>query len=241
MRASSFLLFTSIVAVGCGGSKPPPSTADTSATASAAPSAAASTAPSASATAATASTDEDDVDPAAKTAIAAAGGSPGATATGASLTLDLLVHPPARAADFPKASATDAECNKGMTFTGGSVVDYDRLVGKCGTPTGLKEYVKKVTGKLDATHMHDKYAFHMAGGFCYRFFAVADKTVTNVTIRIQRKSGDLVSIASSRNFISIMDPDTTWCKTHDRDFDIIVETSAGQGNYAFGIWARPKP
>lgn len=230
-------LFVTFLLVACGGGSKPATGPEPSASASATAPAASSAAPAASASAAP--TGEDD-ETSAQTKAAVAAAAPGVTPSGASTPLEALLKGPARAADFPKATAKDLDCNSGMKFTGTSGADYDALTGKCGAPTGLKEYSKKVTGKFDATHLGDRFSFHMTGGFCYRFFAVADKTVQNVTIRIQRPSGDLVSIASSRNFISIMDPDTTWCKTHDRDFDVIVETSAGSGAYTFGIWARPK-
>jgi hypothetical protein len=210
-----------LLALGCGGSKAPPTTSG----------------PIASSTAAA---EDEEISPAAKAAVASASASPPVTSADGSIILELLVKPGDGASEFPMASAKDAECTKGIGYTGKSDKDYEALTGKCGAPTGLKGYAKKVTGKLDEKHLRDVYTFKMAGGFCYRFFAVADDTVDNLDIRVQRPEGGLVSIAASKNFVAIMDPDRVWCKTHDREFRLVVETSSGHGSYSFGVWARPK-
>jgi len=217
-----------LLSISCGGSKTQPTTPEGTST---------TTKSSASA----ASDDDDELSPETKAAVAAASASPPVTAADGSIVLELLLKPGASASEFPKATAKDADCNKGLGFAGESKKDYDMLLGKCGGPTGLKEYVKTVTGKLDAKHLRDVYTFKMVGGYCYRFFAVADDTVSNLDIRVQRPEGALVSIAASKNFVAIMNPDRVWCKTHDREFRLVVETSAGKGNYTFGVWARPKP
>jgi hypothetical protein len=118
--------------------------------------------------------------------------------------------------------------------------DYDAVIGSCGGPTGMKEYTRKVTGRFDDGHHRDTYVFKMLGGYCYRFFAVADKGVANIDIRVERPDGALVSMDQTHGPVAIMDPHEPWCKTHDREFRLVVETTSGSGRYAFGVWARPK-
>ncbi len=146
----------------------------------------------------------------------------------------------AGAAGFPKAVTSDAECSKGVGYTGSSAKDYSELTDKCGTGTGMKEFVTRHAGKLDEKHPSETYAFKMLGGFCYRFFAVADDTVKGIKIRVQRPGGALLSIAASKSFVTMMNPDSVWCKKKDREFRLVVESGGGQGSYTFGIWARPK-
>ncbi|MGZ3418800.1 MAG: hypothetical protein ACXWUG_22080 [Polyangiales bacterium] len=224
-----------LLAVGvlgaCGGGASAPA-------ASAPPAPAAPAAKEGSPAATTPAPDDDEVHPDTKAAVASSKASP--TTADGNLLLENLLKPGAPLADFPKATVKDADCSKGIGYTGNAAKDYVELTSKCGAPTGLKEYAKTVSGKLDSKHPRDTYVFKMAGGFCYRFFAVADDTISNLDIRVQRPEGALVSIAASKNFVAIMDPDRVWCKTHDRDFRLVVETSAGQGNYKFGVWARPK-
>jgi hypothetical protein len=71
-------------------------------------------------------------------------------------------------------------------------------------------------------------------------FAVADDTVKGIKIRVQRPNGALLSMAASKSFVTILNPDGTWCKNRDREFRLIVESGGGAGGYTFGIWARPK-
>lgn len=177
---------------------------------------------------------DEDVPPASKAA-AASGTAVALTSADGSVILE-----PLPATDYPKASVKDADCSKGIGYTGNASKDYAELTSKCGAPTGLKEYAKTVTGKFDGSHLRDVYTFKMKGGFCYRFFAVADDTVTGLDVRVQRPEGDLVSMAASKSFVTIMDPDRVWCKTHDCEFRLVVETTSGKGNYSFGVWARPK-
>jgi hypothetical protein len=214
------MLFVSLVAVvSCGGGKE-------------------ATSPSGPATAGTgekaASHADDEVPPASKAA-AAAGTAVALTNTDGSMMLE-----PVATASYPKGTVKDADCSKGIGYTGTASKDYAELTSKCGAPTGLTEYVKTVTGKFDGSHLRDVYTFKMKGGFCYRFFAVADDSVTGLDVRVQRPEGGLVSMASSKAFVTIMDPDRVWCKTHDREFRLVVETTGGKGNYSFGVWARPK-
>jgi hypothetical protein len=176
---------------------------------------------------------DDDVPPASKAAAAAATAVP-VSADGS------VILEPVPTSDYPKATVKDADCSKGIGYTGTASKDYAELTSKCGAPTGLKEYVKTVTGKFDGSHLRDAYTFKMKGGYCYRFFAVADDTVSGLDVRVQRPEGGLVSMAASKSFVTIMDPDRVWCKTHDREFRLVVETTAGKGNYSFGVWARPK-
>ena len=212
-----------LLAIGCGGS----STAVT-------PKAGA---PTPATPASAVANDDDEVPEPMKATVASAAP---VLATDGSIVLENLFGASTKAADFPKASAKDSDCNKNLGFTGTAAKDYPELTAKCGTGTGMKEFVKTVTGSFGEKHPRDVYAFKMAGGFCYRFFAVADDTVRGIKIQVQRPEGALLSMAASKNFVAIMNPDGTWCKTKDREFRLVVESLAGEGKYSFGVWARPK-
>lgn len=192
-----------------------------------------------------ATVDDEGVSPSTKAAVAAAQSSTASLAkpnADGTITLEPLMSAPdpSAAASFPKQTASDAECFKSVGLTGKSSADYDALIAACGAPTGCKEFVRHVVGKLDDAHHRDTYVLKMLGGYCYRFFAVGDETLGNVDIRVERPDGALVSIDQSKQSIAILDPDATWCKTHDREFHVVVEAK-GAGGYALGIWARPKP
>ena len=182
--------------------------------------------------------EDDETSPSTKAAVAAATDSPPVTAADGSIVLENLLKK--GDGGYPKATAQDADCMKGLALGGNHDEDYEALVERCGAATGLKEYAKKVTGSFDDKQHRRVYTFNMQGGFCYRFFVVADDTISNVDVRVQRPDGALVSIDQSKSSVAIMDPDRVWCKTHDREFRLVVETSAGTGKFVMGVWARPK-
>jgi hypothetical protein len=229
-----------ILCAACGGSKPAdPKAGDTTfkpGDTAAAPDAGgttASTPPPAE------EEDKDEISPSAKAAAAAAAKSVNGDAP-AGGPLDALWDKSVKKGDFPKKTAKDSDCLREANLQGNATKDYDAVLGKCGAPTGMKEYTKKVVGKLDGKHPRDVYRIKMAGGFCYRFWAIGDKDVGNLDIRVQTPKGALVSIDQSKQAVAVLDPDEPWCKAHDREFDFVVETQGGKGAYVFGVWARPK-
>jgi hypothetical protein len=143
---------------------------------------------------------------------------------------------------FPKATTTERECWQTIQISGDAKKDFDALVSKCGAPTGSVQYVAPVVGKLHYTHdKRDTFNVKIQGGLCYRFFGVADGTIQDLDILIERANGDLVGDDKTNGPVAIIDMDKNWCMDTDGDFRFKVEVDGtGTGNYAFGVWARPK-
>lgn len=229
-----------LACAACGGNKPAeqPKTADTSKPADTAAAPDSGAAPQA---AKEEEEDKDEVSASAKAAAAKATKSANdGVGTSAGGPLDGLFDKSAKKSDFPKKTASDKDCLREANLQGDAKKDYDAIMAKCGGPAGMKEYTKKVVGTLDAKKPRDIYRVKMVGGFCYRFWAIGDKTVGNLDIRVQTPKGALVSIDQSSQAVAVLDPDEPWCKSHDREFDFVVETQGGKGSYVFGVWARPK-
>jgi hypothetical protein len=157
------------------------------------------------------------------------------------ISLETVQGKPAAGADFPAKKTTDAACIGDISLGGKSTADYEDVGKKCGTATGMKPFTKPVSGKLGPSHTRDVYTFTMLGGLCYRFFAVGDDSLSNVNIRVETMTGAFLSMDSTKQPFAVLDPDAAWCKTHDRQFRFVVETTGkSDGNYVFGVWARPK-
>jgi hypothetical protein len=143
---------------------------------------------------------------------------------------------------FPKATTNDRECWQTLSLSGEAKKDFDALVSSCGAPTGSVPYVAPATGKLH--HIHDKrdtFVVKIQGGLCYRFFGVADGTIKDLDILIERGNGDLVGDDRTNGPVAIIDTDKNWCMDSDGDYQFKVEVDGpGTGNYEFGVWARPK-
>jgi hypothetical protein len=143
---------------------------------------------------------------------------------------------------FPKATIGEHECWQTATLSGDAHKDYDALVARCGTPTGSVEYVTPSFGRLH--HLHDKrdtYLVRIHGGYCYRFFGVADGTIKDLDILIERSNGDLVGDDKTNGPVAVIESGKAWCMDADGDYQFGVKIDGvGEGHYAFGVWARPK-
>jgi hypothetical protein len=143
---------------------------------------------------------------------------------------------------FPKATASDRDCWQAIQLSGEAKKDYAALVASCGAPTGSVQYVAPIEGKLH--HVLDKrdtFDVKIQGGLCYRFFGVADASIRDLDILIERANGDLVGDDKTNGPVAIIDSDRNWCMDSDGDFRFEVQVQGpGTGNYEFGVWARPK-
>jgi hypothetical protein len=142
---------------------------------------------------------------------------------------------------FPKATVGDHECWQGIGLTGDHAQDYATLIGKCGAPTGLAEYVSPVTGKIHHKHKRrDVYTLRLEKGLCYRYFAVGDGTIADLDILVLR-NGALIADDKTVHPVAIIESDKPWCMDHDETYDFSIEVEGpGQGHYTFGVWAKPK-
>jgi hypothetical protein len=143
---------------------------------------------------------------------------------------------------FPKATASDRDCWQAVRLSGEARKDYEALVASCGTPTGSVQYVAPIAGKLHhKLDKRDTFNVKIQGGLCYRFFGVADATIPDLDILIERSNGDLVGDDKTNGPVAIIDADKNWCMDNDGDFRFQVQIQGvGTGSYEFGVWARPK-
>jgi hypothetical protein len=143
---------------------------------------------------------------------------------------------------FPKRTVGDKECWQGVPLQGDAHRDFDNLVGRCGAPTGLAEYVKPMLGHLHhKLDKRDTFKIKLHGGMCYRYFAVADVGIKNLDILVTKPNGALVANDKTSNPVAIIEFDKSWCMDDDAEYDFHVEVNGeGHGHYVFGVWAKPK-
>ena len=231
VKSQACLLVPVLFAIAaCGGKTNPPATADNPGSASAAP--AASTPPSATASAAS---KEDPSSGEAKYE------DPEETALGSTVTMTPLIDKKTKA-KFPKKTVGDKDCWQGTALAGDAKKDFDVIIQKCVSPTGLIEYAKPVMGKLH--HKHDKrdtYKLKLMGGMCYRYFAVADGSVTDLDILVTKPNGALVADDKTTHPVAIIEFEKAWCMDDDAEYDFHIEVDGpGTGRYVFGVFVKPK-
>ena len=157
------------------------------------------------------------------------------------ITMTPLITKGAKTA-YPKSSVGDKECWSKVSLSGDHTKDFGALITACGTPTGMVEYAKPVTGKLHhKVDKRDTFALKLLGGMCYRYFAVADSGITDLDILIEKPNGALIADDKQSSAIAIVDGDKTWCMDDDADYVFAIQVDGtGKGNYVFGVWAKPK-
>jgi hypothetical protein len=148
----------------------------------------------------------------------------------------------APAPTFPKATLSDIGCLGQATLTGDHDKDYPLVVKACGTPTGLAEYAKPVTGMLHSMFdKHDSYVVALAPGYCYRVLAVADQSIFDLGLSVQPVAGGPATQDGARGSVAMVDDDKPLCVDVGGDYAITLAIEGmGYGGYTLGIWARPK-
>jgi hypothetical protein len=159
----------------------------------------------------------------------------------AAITMAPLVTKTTPKTAYPKPKTTDGDCWKTVGFSGQHDKDFPALIDKCGTPTGMLEYVKPANGKLhhikDAV---DSFTTPMTKGSCYRIFAVADQTIHDIDIVILR-NGAILGTDDMHQPVAIIQGSSPFCPEDDATYSFDVKVKGeGKGAYTFGIWTRPK-
>jgi hypothetical protein len=157
------------------------------------------------------------------------------------ITLTGLVPKGTPKSAFPKQTVQDHDCLKELSFGGNHKKDYDTLVGKCGTPTGMMKFTEPAEGRLHSKlDKRDHFNLKVFKNMCYRYFAVADDGIKDIDIIVLKK-GALLAMDKTEHPIAVIDTDKLWCVDEDMDLDFAVEIDGpGAGGYTFGVWTRPK-
>lgn len=224
-------------AVACGGSDPPPKTADTTPTPSASASASTTTAAATPDAGAAAAPDED-----AKYTKAESADHVDPDESDGPIILKSLVPKATPKTAFPKATIPDGQsCLGAVPWSGNHKVDYQTVVDKCGTPNGMLKYVEPRDGRLHAKKdKADLFQVKVYKNMCYRYFAVADDGIKDIDILVLKK-GAMMAMDKTSHPVAIIDHDKLWCVDEDMDLDFRVEIDGpGAGTYTFGVWTRPK-
>ena len=142
---------------------------------------------------------------------------------------------------YPKQTVGDHDCLKELSFVGKHQADFKTLLDKCGTPTGMVEYVKPHEGRLHAKHdKRDEFRFKVQKGMCYRYFAVGDEGIKDIDIIVLKK-GALYAMDKTEHSVAVIDTEKLWCVDEDMELQFNIEVDGrGAGGYTFGVWTRPK-
>ena len=218
--------------IACGGSTPPPATSTPNApdpASSAGPATSAATTAGSAAGTAAASDDpgEAEADP---------------NESDKPIPMTPLLTKSTAKSSFPKRKIGDHECWQGTALQGKAKEDFQTVIDKCGTPTGMQEYAKPVEGKLHSkVDKRDVYVLKLLGNYCYRYFAMGDGSIKDLDILVEKPDGALVADDKTDQPFAIIDSANSWCVDQDIEYHFAIQVDGvGKGNYLFGVWAKPK-
>ncbi len=143
---------------------------------------------------------------------------------------------------FPRATTSDVKCWHEVALSGDHRKDFAQLIEKCGSPTGLLEYVKPAEGRLHHKHdPRDTFTIKLVAGYCYRYFAVGDGTTEDMDILVKHMNGALMADDNTKSPAAIIRNEQPWCIDEDMEIQLDVAVDGpGHGGYTIGVWARPK-
>ncbi len=228
-RSLTFLFAPLSILAACGGQSSTSSTSTAPSTSASSTSASSSATPTASAA------------PSASSASGAGETYDDPNESAVAIDMPVLVKKGTPKSAYPKATVKDGDCYKTVGFSGQHDKDYAALIEKCGTPTGMLEYVKPATGKLHSVKdAVDSFTMVMSKGSCYRLFAVGDQTIHDIDVVILRNGAILGSGAMTQP-VEIIQGSAPFCPEDDGNYSFDVKVKGdGKGAYTFGVWVRPK-
>ncbi len=160
--------------------------------------------------------------------------------------LELALGQTSRAKTYPSAHVSDGDCWRTVELFGESQKDYEAIARACGTPTGMLEYTKPVSGVVHDVSAGDKgdpndiWILKIRGGMCYRFFAVGDGLTSNIDMHVTERGGALVAMDDTKGPVAIVMGSKPWCIAHDSEYHFEMNVDGGRrARYMFGVWARP--
>ena len=182
---------------------------------------------------------------------------PDAAATVASAALPPLGLPPALASASSDAGSTATEdappvpvrvggpwvrCYGGFHPSGDPVKDVTRLSVLCGPENGMKRLSRApLEGALTEGGPSVTETFEARRGECYRVFAVAERSVSDLDVVVRSSRGAAIAADHGEDAWPIVQPDRPFCALEDDRYTLDVSTKHGSGRFAAEVWVLRTP
>jgi hypothetical protein len=115
--------------------------------------------------------------------------------------------------------------------------DVTRLGLLCGPANGMKPLGAMLTG--EATDNAVEHPLEVRQGDCFRIFAVADSTVSDLAVVVRDPKGGPVASDHNNDRWPILNPDGPFCLVDAGKYAVEVRARQGRGRYALQIWRLP--
>jgi hypothetical protein len=115
--------------------------------------------------------------------------------------------------------------------------DVTRLGILCGPANGMKPVGAMAEGEI--TDNAIELPLEVRQGDCFRIFAVAEKTVSDLAVVVRDPKGGPVASDHNNDRWPILNPDGPFCLVDAGKYSVEVRARQGRGKYALQIWRLP--
>ncbi len=181
-----------------------------------------------------------DAGPPAPAAASAASSAPSARPAGAST-------PAASAAPVASAEPADPEpepiggpwvtCYGRFRPTSTARRDVLRLGLLCGPPNGMRKLGDTVEGTASPEPF--EHAFDAKAGQCFRVFAIAEGSETDLDVELRSPTGNVLAADHGDDRWPVLAPEGPVCVREDGRHTVRLRAHAGGGPFALEVWKLP--
>jgi hypothetical protein len=136
-----------------------------------------------------------------------------------------------------KQDAAWADCHAKLKLSGAPEAGVAAMGKGCVKTTAMKPHGKMISAKQDAEGTPDKYPLMAQAGKCYRVYAYAEKSITDLDLVVLDSVGDTAGEDSTDDPSPVILEDGAICFTAQDAATVVVSVGSGKGKYALQIWS----
>ena len=136
-----------------------------------------------------------------------------------------------------KVDASWADCHAKLKLPGSPEAAVAAMSKACAKVSGFKLHGKTISGKQDAEGQPDKYPLMAQAGRCYRVYADAEKSITDLDLVVLDSVGDTAGEDSTDDPSPVVFEDGAICFTVQDAATVVVSVGSGKGKYALQVWS----
>lgn len=126
--------------------------------------------------------------------------------------------------------------------SGEPVKDVTRLSLLCGPENGMYRLTKQtIVGLVEESGKPVTETFEARRGECYRVFAVAEPSVSDLDVTLQSSRGVAVAADHSEDNWPVVQPDRPLCPLSDDRYTLELSARRGRGRFAAEVWVLRSP
>jgi hypothetical protein len=133
-------------------------------------------------------------------------------------------------------------CYGDFRLSGDPLKDVTRLGLLCGPENGMSRLSPQaIVGNVVEGQPAVSETFQARRGECYRIFAVASPTVTDLDVTVRSSRDMAIAADHGEDAWPIVQPDRPFCALEDDALRVEISARRGQGRFAAEVWVLSAP